>query len=72
MLQTTANKWGTMTSINEFTYATCKNMAKHCSKYYALKISIKEQNIIIEQVFKIWMFNNFGLAFKTYLTVLND
>ena len=41
-LQNTASKWATITSIDELTYATCKNMAEYRSKYYALKASIKK------------------------------
>lgn len=44
-LQNTAIRWATITSIDELTYATCKNMPEYRSKYYALKASIKEQNI---------------------------
>ena len=47
-------------------------MAEYRSKYYALKASIKEQNITIEDALKIRMLNNLGPAFKTYLTVVND
>ena len=47
-------------------------MAEYCSKYYALKASIKEQSITIEDALKIWMLNNFGPAFKTYLTIINN
>ncbi len=47
-------------------------MAEYCSKYYALKASIKEQSITIEDALKIRMLNNLGPAFKTYLTVVND
>ena len=71
-LQNTASKWATNTSIEELTYATCKNMADYRSKYYALKASIKEQSITIEDALKIRMLNNLGHAFKTYLTVVND
>ena len=71
-LQNTASKWATITSIDKLTYAICKNMAEYRSKYYALKASIKEQNITIEDVLKIRMLNNLGPAFKTYLTVIND
>ena len=72
ILQNTASKWATITSIDELTYATCKNMAKYRSKYYALKASIKEQSITIEDALKIRMLNNLGPAFKTYLTVVNN
>ena len=71
-LQNTASKWATITLINKLTYATCKNMAEYCSKYYALKASIKEQSITIEDALKIRMLNNLGPTFKTYLTVVND
>ena len=47
-------------------------MAEYRSKYYALKASIKEQSITIEDALKIRMLNNLGPAFKTYLTVVND
>ena len=47
-------------------------MAEYCSKYYALKASIKEQSITIEDAFKIRMLNKLGPAFKTYLTVVNN
>ncbi len=71
-LQITAGKWATITSIDELTYATCKNMAEYRSKYYALKDSIKEQSITIEDAFKIQMLNNLWPAFKTYWIVVND
>lgn len=70
--QNTARKWATITSIDELTYTTRKNMAEYRSQYYALKASIKEQNITIENKQKIWILNNFGLALKTYLTIIND
>lgn len=57
-LQNTASKWSTITSIDELTYATCKNMAEYRSKYYALKASIKEQIITIEDALKIRMLND--------------
>lgn len=47
-------------------------MTEYCSKYYTLKASIKEQNISIKDKLKIQMLNNFELAFKTYLTIVND
>lgn len=47
-------------------------MAKYCSKYYTLKANIKEQSIIIKNVFKIQIFNNFSFAFKTYFTIVNN
>lgn len=47
-------------------------MAEYCWKFYALKASIKNQSITIKDVFKIQMLNNLGLAFKTYLTVVNN
>lgn len=47
-------------------------MAEYRSQYYALKSSISEQKITIEDALKIRMLNNLGLAFKTYLTVVND
>ena len=34
--------------------------------------SIKKQSITIEDTLKIWMLNNLGPAFKTYLTVVNN
>ncbi len=71
-LQNTASKWATITSIDELTYATCKNMAEYRSKYYALKASIKEQSITIEGALKTRMLNNLASAFKTYLTIVND
>ena len=71
-LQNTASNWATITSIDELTYVTSKNMAEYRSKYYALKASIKEQSITIEDALKIRMLNNLGPAFKTYLTVVND
>lgn len=58
--------------MDELIYATYKNMAEYRSEYYALKASIKEQSITIEDALKIWMLNNLGPAFKTYLTVVND
>lgn len=72
ILQNTASKWATFTFIDKLTYAICKNIAEYHSKYFTLKTSIKKQNITIEDTLKIWMLNNFGLAFKTYLTVVND
>lgn len=71
-LQNTASKWATITSVDELSYASCKNMAEYRSKYYALKASILEQKITIEDALKIRMLNNLGPAFKTYLTVVND
>lgn len=47
-------------------------MAKYCSKYHALKASDQEQSITIKDVLKIWMFNNPGPIFKTYLIIIND
>lgn len=47
-------------------------MAEYCSKYYAPKASIKVQSITIEDALKIRMLKNLGLAYKTYLTVIND
>lgn len=47
-------------------------MAEYRSQYYALKSSISEQKITIEDALKIRMLNNLGPAFKTYLTVVND
>lgn len=47
-------------------------MEKYYSKYYALKTSIKEQNINIKNALKIRMLNNLELAFKIYLTVVNN
>ena len=47
-------------------------MTEYHSKYYAAKASIQEQNITIEDALKIWMLNNLGPTFKTYLTVIND
>lgn len=40
-------------------------MAKYCLKYYALKASIKKQNITIKNTLKIWILNNFGLKLKS-------
>ena len=71
-LQNTASKWATIISVDELSYANCKNMAEYRSKYYALKASITEQEITIEDALKIRMLNNLGPAFKTYLTVVND
>lgn len=71
-LQNTASKWATIVSMDDLSYANCKNMAEYRSKYYALKASIKEQSITIEDALKIRMLNNLGPAFKTYLTVVND
>ena len=71
-LQNTASKWATIISIDELTYTTCKNIAEYRSEYYSHRASIKEQSITIEDAFKIRMLNNFGPAFKTYLTVNND
>ena len=47
-------------------------MAEYRSKYYALKASIKEQSITIEDALKIRMLNNLGPTFKIYPTVVND
>ena len=47
-------------------------MAEYWSTYYALKASISEQKIIIEDALKIRMLNNLGPSFKTYLTVVNN
>ena len=47
-------------------------MAEYRSKYYALKASIKEQNITIEDAIKIRMLNNLSPTFKTYLTIVNN
>lgn len=47
-------------------------MTEYRSKYYALKASIKEQNITIKATLKIWMLNNLGSAFKTYFTIVNN
>lgn len=66
------NKWVTITSIDELTYITCKNMAKYCFKYYALKTSIKKQNITIKDALKIQILNNLSPIFKTYLTIVNN
>ena len=33
---------------------------------------MKEQSIMIENIFKIWIFNNLGPAFKIYLTIINN
>ena len=71
-LQNTTSKWIIIVSIDELTYATCKNMAEYRSKYYTFKASIKEQNITIEDALKIRMLNNLGPTFKTYLTIVNN
>lgn len=47
-------------------------MAKYCSKYYALKTIIKKQNITIKDALKIWILNNLGSVFITYLTIINN
>ena len=47
-------------------------MAEYRSKYYALKASIKEESITIEDALKMWILNNLGPAFKIYLTVVNN
>lgn len=47
-------------------------MAEYRSKYYALKASITEQSITIEDALKIRMLNNLGPAFKPCLIVVND
>ncbi len=65
-------KSATITSIDQLTYATCKNMAEYRSKYYTLKASIKKQSITIEKSLKIRRLNNLRHEFKTYLTVDND
>ncbi len=46
-LQNTASKWATITSIDELTYAMCKNMAEYRSKYYTLK-AIEEEDTRIK------------------------
>lgn len=71
-LQNTASKFATIISIDELTFATCKNIAKYQSKYYIFKASIKEQRITIEDAIKIQMLNNLGPVFKTYLTIVNN
>ena len=71
-LQNAAGKWATISSIDELSYASCKNMAEYRSKYYALKASVVEQKITIQDALKIRMLNNLGPSFKTYLTVVND
>lgn len=72
ILQNTDSKWVTIVSIDDLSYTNYQNMIEYKSKYYILKASIKEQSITIEVVFKIWMLNNLGPAFKTYLTVVNS
>lgn len=47
-------------------------MKEYRLKYYVFKASIKEQKIIIKNALKIWMFNNLGLVFKIYLTIINN
>ena len=47
-------------------------MAEYRSKYYAFKVSIKEQSITIENAIKIQMVNNLDPAFKTYLTIVSN
>ncbi len=71
-LQNSASKCATITSIDELTHATCKNIAEYRSKYYTHNASIKEQSISIEDALKIRLLNNLWPAFKTYLTVVND
>lgn len=51
--QNTVSKSVTITFIDELIYATCKNLAKYYSKYYAFKASIKDQNITIKNALKI-------------------
>lgn len=46
-------------------------MARYCSNYYVFKASIKEQSNTIENAFEIWVLNNLGLVFKTYITIVN-
>lgn len=58
--------------MDDLSYANCNNMTEYLSKYYILKTSFKKQSITIEDAFKIWILNNLGLAFKIYLTVVND
>ena len=36
----TASTWATIISVDEISYASCKNMVEYLSKYYALKASI--------------------------------
>lgn len=59
-------------SINKVIYATSKNMAEYCLKYYAFKASIKEQSVTIEDALKIRMLNNIGPVFETYFTIVNN
>lgn len=47
-------------------------MAEYWSKYYAFKVIIIEQSIIIEDAWNIWILNKLGPAFKTHLTIVND
>ena len=72
IFQNTTNKWAIITSIDELIYANYKNIAKYGSKYYAFKSNIKDKNITIKDAFKIQMFNNLSLAFKTYRIVINN
>lgn len=71
-LQNTASKRATIISVDELSYASCKKVAEHRSEYYALKASIPEQKITIEDALKIRMLNNLESAFKTYLAVVKD
>lgn len=70
--QNNASKWANITSINKLIYATWINIAEYHSKYYAVKASIQEQNITIEDILKIRMLNNLGPAFKTFFTIVNN
>ena len=47
-------------------------MVEYPSKYYTLKVSIKDQTITINNSLKIQMLNNLWPPFKTYLIVVND
>lgn len=57
-------------SIKNLLYGNYKNIAKYKSKYYIFKIRIIEQNIMIKDVLKIFIFSNLKYIFKTYFMIL--
>lgn len=70
--QNTISKWAIIVSVNKLTYATRKNIAEYCSKYYIIRATIQEKNISIKDELKIRMLNNLGPAFKTYFIIVNN
>lgn len=65
-LWNTTSTYATIIFRERSSYANCKNMAKYLSKYYILKASIRGQNIIINNVFKMKIFNNLWRSFEIY------